>query len=1241
LSRQFIADIEPYFYGRPLVYVDAGAHHGKVFAALAASSLTIREAHLIEPNPRSFAVLQERVREVTDVKFLRLHNLALGAEPGRVVMSDSDTTSRVLGGADGTEGGEGRFEVPCVPLDALARDFEQPHVSVLKLDVEGFEAAALRGAAGLLAAQAIDVILLEAGFDLGETRLSQHGALEELLRGYGYRTFRIYEQRNEWRIDSPLLRRANFAFMSEAFAARNPYRTSRDLFAARKEIEALRAAAAEARDAREAQARALAEAEAAGARARDRARAAAADAAAAETARAAAEAALVAAEAARSEDAVTIAREREARAELAAETARLRDRLDQVLAYGRRLEKRHADMLESRSWRALEPLRGAARRLRGRPTPAPFEPALGEAAGALGADWRAPGAGRGAPRPKAGWTKSGWTKAAATKAGTGKPAKGAPAAVDPYRLEDKLWGGFSTAALADLEALAEDPGVLKADRSEANWVLARWHAAHQDHARAYAHVARMREIDPGKGGTMRCLLLESDCLTRLGRAAESRELLERAIQKKPNADDLHLAMANALLPGGAEAAPARDPAADAARLDWVNRIYDRAGLSRILKRDPDGPLSIRNLAAPGAAPIPAEGRPKVSVIMPVYEAAETLPFALEGLLAQTWTNLEILVVDDCSPDDTVAVAEAFAARDPRLRVLRQTTNQGSYAARNAGLAVATGDFVTTHDADDWSHPQKIALQVAHLEAEERLAGNYSYWIRSSEALYFKGLFRPWRNLTSKNVSSILLRRAVMEELGGWVEVRVGADSDLMRRLEVLHGQKALGGLPFAGPLSISLHEERSLTRQSATHVRTVYHGVRKEFHDAGEHWRKSARRAELRIDPARAPRPFPAPGIILPAREPEARLDLLFVSDFAMSGGAYESTLNYVRAALAAGFSTGVLHWRRYDLDVTKALNAPLRALAQEGRLRIVAPGETVRTKATIVGYPPILKHKPDLFPQIATDDLIVVVNQMASRLRGGGDPQYDPRALRARLVELFGVEGTWAPISGLVSELMRADDRYPEPSATVWTPLIDTTSWCAAPIAWRGGAGVEPVLGRHGRDHYTKWPSGREALAAAYGVGAPWRVEILGGADRALDVLGAPPANWRVLPYGAMEARAFLAGLDFFLHYPHEDYIEEFGRAVLEALAAGKPAILPPVFRQTFGDAAVYAEPEGVRDAVAALWTDEAAYLAQAARGRDFVLGRSDWSRFPARLAATTGRAFATPPEPAAPAPALAETSA
>jgi glycosyltransferase involved in cell wall biosynthesis len=622
--------------------------------------------------------------------------------------------------------------------------------------------------------------------------------------------------------------------------------------------------------------------------------------------------------------------------------------------------------------------------------------------------------------------------------------------------------------------------------------------------------------------------------------------------------------------------------------------------------------------------------PKVSVLMPVYAAAGTLPFALRGLLAQTLTNLEVIVVDDASSDDTVAVAEAVAATDPRVTVLRQPRNGGSYAARNAGLRAATGDYITTHDADDWSHPQKIEQQVRHFLAHPGTVACTSRWIRCSADMSFRGLFRPWGGLISKSVSSLMFPREVMTTLGGWVEVRVGADTELMRRTEAIFGDKVLEPIAFKGPLAFSLHEERSLTRQSATHMRTIYHGVRKELQDAAQHWYQTAAPEALTLDPVRDPRPFPVPATILPDRTEAVACDLLIIGDLAMVGGSFVSTFNYVRAAAAAGRSVAVFHWRRQDLGLGKPLRAEVRDAAQAGKLRIVAPGERVRAKTVIVGYPVILRELPDLLPDIEAGQLIVVVNQMAARLLSGGDPQYDPQQLRTHCRTAFGTEGIWVPISGLVRRLMQADPRYPAPAATIWTPLIDTATWCADPPRWRGGDGREPVIGRHARDHYTKWPSDPAALAAAYCADRPCRVRLMGGAARARAVLGTTPRNWTVLPFGQETARDFLGGLDAFVHYPHEDYIEEFGRAVLEALACGLPTVLPPVFRDTFGPAALYAEPAEVWPTIARLWADEAAWLAQGQRGQDFVRASSDWAVFPSRLDATL--AEATPAAPVRP---------
>lgn len=1195
MARQFIADITPYFHARPIVYVDGGAHAGKVLANLVESGLELREAHLIEPNPKAFAALGRTVERLAGrLRRTRLHNCALGAEPGRLRMTDAGSMSRVLGPATASEAetpaAEGDFDVDCVTLDSLAWDFQDGHVSILKLDVEGFEPEALRGAAGLLSRQAIDVIYLEAGLTAGAVQQSYYRTLEDLLAGYGYRIFGVYEQTHEWPSDSPLLRRVNLGFMSERFAAANPHRLSRELYRLRIQSAALvtekDALAAEAEALRGQIAAASAEVDAlrAAVVARDQAAAEAAAASAALTAAQTALAALARDVAGAERQATEARAEREA---LAREHAR-------ILDYARLLEKRHAATLSSNSWRALEPARWLSRRIKRRNPPTTFTPRLGNAT------------------------------AAATPGKIAADQEKSQGAAMAQRLDDKLWGGFSAAALPELQALAADQGRPKPQRMEAFFALARWRHSHGDMEAALAAVQSMRRIDSRKSGVMRAILLEADCLMRLDRAAEARALLEEAQSRRPQNGDLHLALANCRLgPDGAAV-----PGTDAHRLDRINRIYTAAGLAPLTLHDPARPLTIDNLAT---SFVVSEGDPaalpKISVIMPVYAAAETLRFALRGLLAQSWGNLEVVIADDCSPDDTVAVAEAIAAEDPRVKVVRQTENRGSYAARNAALKVVTGDFVTTHDADDWSHPQKLALQARFMAENPAVQGCFSDWVRVAPNMRAGWLFRPWGGYSSKNMSSIFLRRAAMEALGGWDPVRVGGDTDLLRRAEAIFGKEAIQRVLPGVPLAFALHTERSLTRASATHVRTMLHGVRREYDEAGAFWREALLEraaaggvgalAALRFSPdAAGPRPFPAPALIL--GEPAQDYDLVFVSDFALKGGAFVSTLNAIEAATRAGMSVGVVHWRRYDLDVTQEWNPALRRLAQAGAVRVIAPGEAARAGTVIVGYPAVLRTPMDLFPRIETDRLIVVVNQMAERLYSGKDPQYDPLELRAHLRETFGTEGLWAPISGLVQRLMRADPRYPAPTETIWTPLADAAAWCATPPRWRGGDGRSPVIGRHARDHYTKWPTTREALRAAYCADRPCEVEIMGGAARALAVMGSQPANWTVHAFGSMDARTFLDRLDAFVHYPHEDYIEEFGRAVLEAIALGLPAVLPPVFRQSFGGAALYAEPEDAWATISALWADEAAWLAQGKAGQDFVRANSDWSLFPARLKAT-----------------------
>lgn len=106
--------------------------------------------------------------------------------------------------------------------------------------------------------------------------------------------------------------------------------------------------------------------------------------------------------------------------------------------------------------------------------------------------------------------------------------------------------------------------------------------------------------------------------------------------------------------------------------------------------------------------------PLVSVIIPAFNASNTLDATLQSVREQTHRELEILVVDDGSTDETAGIVERHAGADGRVRLLRQL-NGGVARARNHGLAIAAGDFAAPLDADDIWHPAKIERQLAVMQ----------------------------------------------------------------------------------------------------------------------------------------------------------------------------------------------------------------------------------------------------------------------------------------------------------------------------------------------------------------------------------------------------------------------------------------------------------------------------------------------------------------------------------------------
>lgn len=114
--------------------------------------------------------------------------------------------------------------------------------------------------------------------------------------------------------------------------------------------------------------------------------------------------------------------------------------------------------------------------------------------------------------------------------------------------------------------------------------------------------------------------------------------------------------------------------------------------------------------------------PKATIVVPAYNVAETIGDTLRSLLAQTFTDFEIIVVDDGSTDRTLAVVRAFG--DSRIRIVQQP-NRGLAGARNTGIHAARGAYVGFCDSDDLWRPTKLSAHVAHLDANPHVGLSYA------------------------------------------------------------------------------------------------------------------------------------------------------------------------------------------------------------------------------------------------------------------------------------------------------------------------------------------------------------------------------------------------------------------------------------------------------------------------------------------------------------------------------------
>jgi len=177
---------------------------------------------------------------------------------------------------------------------------------------------------------------------------------------------------------------------------------------------------------------------------------------------------------------------------------------------------------------------------------------------------------------------------------------------------------------------------------------------------------------------------------------------------------------------------------------------------------------------------------KVSVLVPSFNYGRYLPLTLRSILSQSHSDLELIITDDCSSDESRAIAEEYRRLDSRVRAVFHDSNRGLAASRNSALAISSGEFVAFCDADDIWLPDKLKIQLEYLRNRPEVGLTHSDALIMDRdgnltGQLFSALMHRKRQATSGNlfeelcqrnffcVPTVVVRRQAIMRIGGFAE----------------------------------------------------------------------------------------------------------------------------------------------------------------------------------------------------------------------------------------------------------------------------------------------------------------------------------------------------------------------------------------------------------------------------------------------------------------------------------------
>jgi cellulose synthase/poly-beta-1,6-N-acetylglucosamine synthase-like glycosyltransferase len=602
------------------------------------------------------------------------------------------------------------------------------------------------------------------------------------------------------------------------------------------------------------------------------------------------------------------------------------------------------------------------------------------------------------------------------------------------RIRRKLYEeGFIERAYHDLTVLSEDvknPYL----QSLAAWEVALWHAGKEttgDADKALNYITKINKSLLNKDREKKLAIIESECLIATGDLDKARNI----IRNQPDCDtDIDLLLATANIEESAEL-----------RIAQLNKIYKAFSLEEIRLESNNASTAFDSLSGLVAEAIIEDGVNKVTIIISVFNAEKTLDTAIHSLLNQTYRNLEIVIVNDCSTDRSREIIQNFADNDDRIIFLENTINQGPYISRNKALEIASGDIITCMDADDWSHPEKIAYQVRHLLTNPTLIANISQWTRVRDDLRF---YR--RNLPGSfmllNISSLMFwRERALSKLGYWDSVRFGADTEFYKRMLSVFGADSIEKLPPV-PLSLARYNNACITADPLIGYPGYTMGVRKFYRDRyAIHHNKGK---NLKYAFPMSKRPFQVPEIMTSPSGEQDRIisfDLIIATDLRLPDNNLIQVLKSAKTKKGERNTIGLVDMHIYDLQKNIPVNTEILELIDGKSVQILVYGEKTSCSELILMHHLQLSEKQEFVPEIKAEKVSVIIDGITLNKSAG---HYLVSSLKKGLSLLRGwlkTDGTWYAIDSETKEWLSNNglisENFPIHNG-IWSHPLKKESW-------------------------------------------------------------------------------------------------------------------------------------------------------------------------------------------------------